>query len=81
MASFKTNITKLAATVIEDALRPGVNLDTRIAALKAATPLFLGDARVRAQLKMKGIEDDDESDAKVADFGEIRKRVRAADKH
>jgi hypothetical protein len=79
VANFKSNLTKLAAVVIEDALKPDVALDIRIAALKAVTPVYLGESRIKAQLRIKGIdEDDDDGRGKVADFRKIRDRVRKA---
>jgi hypothetical protein len=78
VANFKSNLTKLAAVVIEDALKPDVALDIRIAALKAVTPVYLGESRIKAQLRIKGLDEDDDGGGKVADFRKIRDRVREA---
>lgn len=75
MADFKADLTALAEAVVNDALQPGVGLDIRIAALKAATPFYLGDSKIRAQLRIKGLDDDDETPS-IASFKAIRDRIR-----
>lgn len=78
-SNFKRDLTKLAELIVEEALEGGTPLDTRIQALKAVTALHLGDSRIRAMLKAKGVIDDEEAPAPVIDFKQIRNRVHAVE--
>lgn len=76
MPKIKPNIAALAEIIIQDAMKPETKLETRIAALKAVALLHLGDSRISAMLRAKGIVDDDDEGA--VNFTAIRDRVRAA---
>jgi hypothetical protein len=74
----KPNIADLADAIIVDAMKPETKLETRIAALKAVALLHLGDSRIRAMLRAKGLFDGSD-DPDVVDFNTIRDRVRAVE--
>lgn len=71
------NLADLAEAIIVDAMKPETKLETRIAALKAVAILDLGNSRIRAMLRAKGLFDKDDSD--VVDFNTIRDRVRSVE--